>query len=144
MSRRELTSFLRTGMSNIRGPQVIVPRRERGRAQVGLRHNYPEQQVDTLTSTQRKQLRSLAHHLNPVVLIGKNGITETVVQSADQALEAHELIKVRFVERKDEKREMIEELASRSGCHIAGVVGHTAILYRQQRDPAKRRIELGE
>ena len=100
--------------------------------------------MDTLTSQQRKYLRGLAHHLDPIVLIGRHGVTETVIRTTSQALDAHELVKVRFVDRKDEKKEMIEELAARADCHVAGVVGHTAVLYRQQRDPAKRRIQLSE
>ena len=71
-------------------------------------------------------------------------MTETVIRATAQALDAHELIKVRFVDRKDEKRELIENLAARAGCQVAGTIGHTAVLYRQQRDPAKRRIQLSE
>ncbi|MBX7254988.1 MAG: ribosome assembly RNA-binding protein YhbY [Candidatus Hydrogenedentes bacterium] len=95
-----------------------------------------------LNSQQRRYLRSLAHHLEPSVYVGKQGITDPVVQSVAEALAAHELIKVRFVDRKDEKKELTEELASRSDSAIAGIIGNIAILYRQNEDPDKRRIEF--
>ena len=67
--------------------------------------------MKTLTSSQRKFLRSRAHHLDPAVLVGKQGVTDTLVRAAQQSLEAHELIKIRFNEFKEEKRELAEPAA---------------------------------
>ena len=50
----------------------------------------------SLSSGQRKFLCSKAHHLKPLVLVGKQGLTDTLVESVNVNLEAHELIKVRF------------------------------------------------
>ena len=49
-----------------------------------------------LTGKQRRALRALGHHLEPVVLVGQNGITDGVVAAVDQALHDHELIKVKL------------------------------------------------
>ena len=98
--------------------------------------------MSTLNSSQRKELRSLAHHLDPIVLIGAKGVTATVITSVDQALEAHELIKIKFNDFKDAKKELTEEIAESTSCEIAGIIGHVATLYRQHRDPKKRGIEL--
>ncbi len=98
--------------------------------------------LSTLNAAQRKQLRSLAHHLEPIVLIGKQGVTETVVGAVDDALEAHELVKIRFHEHKDAKKLLTAEIAQRTGCEVAGIIGHVAILYRQQEDPEQRSISL--
>ena len=57
--------------------------------------------LSTLTTAQRKRLRSLAHHLQPIVLIGKFGATDTVIGAVNDALEVHELIKICFNEHKD-------------------------------------------
>jgi RNA-binding protein len=97
-----------------------------------------------LTSSQRKRLRGLAHALEPVVWIGKGLLSERSLRQVDRELDAHELIKVRFLEGKEEKRELTAELCSRTGAALAGAVGHVAILYRQHSDPKKRRIELDE
>ncbi len=95
-----------------------------------------------LTSPQRKFLRSLAHHLDPIVLVGKQGVTDHLVASVDQALTAHELIKVRFNGHKDEKRALAEEIRERTGSEVAGILGHVAILYREHPEEEKRRIKL--
>ena len=59
--------------------------------------------MEELTSLQRKHLRGLAQALDAVVLVGKQGVTENLVRAVDAALEAHELVKIRFNEFKDEK-----------------------------------------
>lgn len=97
-----------------------------------------------LTSQQKKYLRGLAHALKPVVLIGKNGLTADVRAAVDEALEAHELIKVKFIEvkDKDQKQALTAEVCQAAGCCRAGLIGHTAILYRPARKPSKRKIVL--
>jgi RNA-binding protein len=96
----------------------------------------------TLTSAQRKRLRGLAHALEPLVHVGKSGITDELVAQLDRALDAHELVKVRFLEGKEEKAELVAELCARTGAATAGTVGHIAIFYRAHADPEKRRIVL--
>lgn len=98
--------------------------------------------VHELSAKQRKALRGLAHDLEPVVHVGKGGASAEVVRQVDRALDAHELIKVRFVAGKAEKAALVAELVARSGAAAAGTVGHVAILYRPHSDPAKRKIRL--
>ena len=95
-----------------------------------------------LTNAQRAHLRRLAHHLKPVVQIGKQGLTSGVQASVGEALNAHELIKVKFMDFRDQKHELAEELVAASGSALVGMIGNIAILYRQQPDPEKRRITL--
>jgi len=97
-----------------------------------------------LKGFQKKYLRSLAHRLKPVVLVGQKGFSDELVKSTDQALAKHELIKVKFNEfkEKDEKAEISKRIEQETGSAIIGAIGHTIILYRQQRDPEKRKIVL--
>jgi len=95
-----------------------------------------------LTGNQRKFLRAEAHHLEPSVRVGKEGLTAGLLAAIDQALEAHELIKIRFVALKEEKAIAIPEIEGRTGSACVGVVGHVGIFYRQQADPERRRIQL--
>ncbi|HEY0558160.1 MAG TPA: ribosome assembly RNA-binding protein YhbY [Thermoanaerobaculia bacterium] len=96
-----------------------------------------------LTGAQRKYLRGMAHYLKPVVLMGKHGLTDTVVESIDKALSDHELIKVKIsAPPGGGKREVADEIAERTGSAWVGLVGFTVILYRQQPDPEKQTIEL--
>lgn len=86
----------------------------------------------SLTGKQRRQLRSLAHHLSPVVQIGNRGITDELVSAVDQALADHELIKVRIAEAAPvERKEAGSALADRVDAHDVGVVGRVLILYRR-------------
>ena len=97
-----------------------------------------------LEGFQRKHLRGLAHKLKPVAFIGQKGITDAVSGAIGEALDTHELIKLKFVEfkEKEQKRAIISAIEERTGCEMVGMIGHIAILYRQQRNPEKRSIEL--
>lgn len=98
--------------------------------------------MQPLTKRQRAFLRRQAHHLNPVVQIGKQGVTAQVQTVIDRALEAHELIKVKFLDFRDEKEALARSIAEASSGHVVGIIGHIAILYREQTDPDKRQIAL--
>jgi len=98
--------------------------------------------MNPLTIKQKRKLKSLAHHLKPVVYIGRNGITDTVIEAADKALSAHELIKVKFIDFKDEKKSIIRNIAENTDSVFIGIIGNIAILFRQNSDVAKRRIVL--
>lgn len=99
--------------------------------------------VTPLKSAQLRHLRSLAHKLKPVVLLGKHGLSENVLGEIDQALEHHELIKVKLagVER-DEKGELAASICEAGRCHQVQLVGNMLTLYRRASDPGKRRITL--
>jgi len=82
-----------------------------------------------LTGRQRKTLRGRAHRLQPVVLVGRDGVTDAVLRAVGEALTTHELVKVRLHEPED-KRSAAESLAEGTGAALCGLVGHTVILYR--------------
>ena len=98
--------------------------------------------MNNLSSSERSFLRSQAHHLEPVVLIGKNGLTDGTIEAVNQALYAHELIKIKFREFKDNKQSISDEIAASANCHVVGMIGHTVILFRQNSDPEKQNICL--
>ncbi|MCK5679282.1 YhbY family RNA-binding protein [bacterium] len=97
-----------------------------------------------LKGFQKKYLRGLAHAYKPVVHIGQKGLSESLSESLEEALESHELIKVKFVDfkEKEQKKEMIKKLEEASFCEMVGMTGHIAILFRQNRDPEKRKISV--
>lgn len=103
-----------------------------------------EDWLSTLKGFQRKYLRGLAHGMKPVVLVGQQGITDGVVQSVDQALQQHELIKLKFVDfkEKDQKTAMATVIEHRTDCEMVGMIGHTGIFYRAHHDIEKRKIVL--
>jgi len=97
-----------------------------------------------LKGHQKKYLRSLAHSLKPVVLIGQGGLTDPVLKTIEEALEIHELIKIRFNEHKDKKSKdnMATVIEKTSGCERVGNIGHTMTFFCQNSDPEKRKITI--
>ena len=100
--------------------------------------------MQPLTSSQAKYLRGLAHGLSPVVFVGHKGITPAVLESVREALDTHELIKLRFIDFKDRhlKAGLAAEIEAQTDSRLAGLIGHTAIFYRRHPDPEKRRVTL--
>ncbi len=100
--------------------------------------------MKTLTGSQAKYLRGLAHGLKPVVFIGQKGITDALLASAENALAHHELIKVKFVDFKEKKQKKTaaKTIEDMTGARMAGMIGHIGIFYRPHDDPEKRRIVL--
>ncbi|HEU0054752.1 MAG TPA: ribosome assembly RNA-binding protein YhbY [Longimicrobium sp.] len=95
-----------------------------------------------LTPKQRAHLKSLAHHLKPVVYVGKEGITEQTVTSVEEALRNRELIKIKVLEAAPQHvREAGAELAERvADSDLVQTIGRIAVLYRPH--PEKPEIEL--
>jgi RNA-binding protein len=95
----------------------------------------------TLTGKQRRFLRALGHHKDPIVQIGKNGLTDAVTSAVDSALEQHELVKVRIgTECPDDREDVAEALAEALRAQVAQVIGRTILLYR--RHPKEPKIKL--
>jgi RNA-binding protein len=90
-----------------------------------------------LTGKQRRYLRALGHHLEPVLQIGHEGLSETVVAQANTQLDAHELIKVKVGESSPLSRhDAASQLAGATSSSLAQVLGRTFLLYRPRaRDP---------
>ena len=95
-----------------------------------------------LNSKQRKILEKAAHDLQPVVIVGGAGMTDGVIQMTDNSLKAHELLKVKFNEYKDEKHELTEELCQKCDATLVRIIGNVAILYRQAEKEEDRQFKL--
>ncbi|NJN15753.1 MAG: YhbY family RNA-binding protein [Oscillochloris sp.] len=95
-----------------------------------------------MTNNQRSYLRRLAHPLKPTAMIGKHGLTESIATKIDQELDAHELIKLRFLDFKDQRRELTETIVAETQSTLVALIGNVAILFRSHRDPEQRRIML--
>ena len=94
-----------------------------------------------ITGKQRKELRKMAHELRPTAMIGKDGLTETVVASIDTYLEAHELIKVQLQEGAElDTKQTANEVADRLGAEFVQSIGRRFVLYRPAKDPGKRKV----
>jgi len=94
-----------------------------------------------LTGKQRRHLRALAHHLSPVVTVGKEGITDAVIAKLDVELEARELLKVKIGQNAPESvKDTAAVLARRSKSAVAQTIGRTAVLYRRRKEEPEIRL----
>lgn len=88
-----------------------------------------------MTPKDRKHLKSLAHKLKPVVLIGNNGVTEAVMKEIDRALTDHELIKIRiYGADRDARREAIDEICGQMSAQLVQVIGNIGVIYRKNQE----------
>lgn len=94
-----------------------------------------------LTSKERSILRSIGNKLEPIVMIGKNGITENLLNQLDDALNARELVKGRVLPRQDfDLKETAEQLGGRIGADIVQIVGRNILFYRAPQDGSPSKI----
>ncbi len=85
-----------------------------------------------LTSKQRAHLRSLAHDLDALLQVGKEGVTDAVIGAVEEALETRELLKVKVLETAPKAaRSAADALqAAIDGARVVQVIGRTVVLYR--------------
>ena len=89
---------------------------------------------ENITSKQRSKLKSLAANLSPITQIGKGGITDNLLKTLSDALDARELIKVTILETADEDiRNLTENVAELLEAVPVAVIGRKAIFYRYSR-----------
>ena len=94
-----------------------------------------------LTSKQRAQLRALANPIDTIMQVGKGGVTENLITTVSDALEARDLIKLRVLENSDyTPREAADTLAEATGADVVAVIGTRFVLYRESEK--HKRIEL--
>lgn len=95
----------------------------------------------SLTAAQTRFLRGQAHGLKAVLQVGGKGVTPALLAEVGQALEDHELIKVKVAaEDREARAELIDAIVEGTGAALVQRIGHTAVLYRPSRD--KRQIVL--
>ncbi|PJG83992.1 ribosome assembly RNA-binding protein YhbY [Caviibacterium pharyngocola] len=91
----------------------------------------------TLSTKQKQFLKGLAHHLNPVVMLGANGLTEGVLAEIDNALNHHELIKVKIAGAERETKQLIiDAIVRETQASAVQTIGHILVLFRPS-DEAK-------
>ena len=85
-----------------------------------------------LTQEQKKQYKSIGHHLKPVLTVADNGLTEGVLAELERALGDHELIKIKVnILDREARPEAIAELCKAGKAELVQVIGKMALLYRK-------------
>lgn len=93
-----------------------------------------------LSKKQKQHLKGLAHSLKPVVMLGGNGFTEGVLAEIENALDHHELIKVKVpTDDREEKTLIMDAIVNETGAVKLQVIGHILVIFRQTED---KKIEI--
>ncbi|NBO13062.1 MAG: ribosome assembly RNA-binding protein YhbY [Betaproteobacteria bacterium] len=91
----------------------------------------PQASTLILSTAERKALKAAAHHLDPVVIIGQEGLSEAVIRETDRSLKAHALIKVRVAgDDRETRQAMLEALCETLACAPVQSIGKLLVLYR--------------
>lgn len=85
----------------------------------------------SISTKQNQHLRRLAHHLNPVVIIGNAGLTEAVMEEIKQALAFHELVKIKLNgQDKNARQVMVNDISTNCDAHHVQSIGHVAVFFK--------------
>ncbi len=95
-----------------------------------------------LKGYQKQYLKGCAHGIAPLVIIGRSGCTPALLKAIDASLETRELIKIKFNDFKEKarKEEILSQIVAKTAAILLSTVGHTAVLFRRNNDPEKRKI----
>ena len=94
----------------------------------------------TLTSRERAELRAEAHHLSPLVHVGHHGLTDALLQTIDDALRTHELVKIALAKTTDVKpQDASHEMAEKLSADVVQTIGRTCTLYRHNPDLPRKK-----
>ncbi|MFF7710518.1 ribosome assembly RNA-binding protein YhbY [Pseudomonas sp. NPDC007930] len=92
-----------------------------------------------LTPEQKKQYKSIGHHLKPVLIVAENGLTEGVIAELERALGDHELIKVKFnIMEREDRIETIAALCKAGRAELVQTIGKMALVYRKNPQPNRQ------
>ena len=94
--------------------------------------------MDSLTNAQVRDLKAQAQRLKATLKLGKEGLSPQFLAALDQVLRNRELVKVKFAEFKEQKKELAPQLAERSRSHLVTRVGNVVVLYRPKAGEEKR------
>jgi RNA-binding protein len=94
--------------------------------------------VRSLTNAQIRDLKAQAQRLKATLKIGKEGLSPQFFAALDEVLKHHQLVKVKFDEFKEQKKDLAPQLAEKSGSHLVTRVGNVVVLYRPKPDEEKQ------
>ena len=95
-----------------------------------------------LNNAQIRKLKGMAQKMDPTQKVGKNGLSPAFIQSVNQELDRHELVKIKFAEFKEQRKELAPQLAEKTGTYLVTLLGNTVVLYRANEQPVKQKIKF--
>ncbi len=86
--------------------------------------------LEPLNNSQLRKFKAAAQLMNPQLKIGKAGLSDGFIKEVEGALAIHELVKIKFVEFKEQKKELAPQLAEKTASHLIMRVGNVMVLHR--------------
>ena len=90
--------------------------------------------MSKLSPAERQKLKGKAHKLDPIVIVGGDGLSLAVIAEIDRSLKSHELIKVRVNADRDERRAILDEICAKTGAQPVQHIGKILVLFRENPD----------
>jgi len=87
-----------------------------------------------VNSADKKKLKTQAHALKPVIIIGQAGLTEAVINETELALDTHELIKVKIRAERDDRQQIRDQICAKTEAESIQTIGQVAVIYRKNPD----------
>ena len=98
--------------------------------------------MEELNNAQIRKLKGLAQRMDASLKVGKQGLSDGFIKTLNEELDRHELVKLKFVEFKDQRKELAPQLAERTQSHLVTLLGNVVVLYRPNPDESKRKIKF--
>lgn len=92
--------------------------------------------LEPLNNAQIRKFKAAAQHLEPMLKVGKAGLSDGFIQTVNEALSQHELVKIKFSEFKEQKKELAPQLAEKTSSHLVMRVGNVMVLHRPKPAPS--------
>lgn len=100
--------------------------------------------MSSLTNAKIRELKARAQLMKPTLKVGHDGLSAPFIAALDEALKHHELVKVKFSDFKEQKKELAPQLAEKTGSELIMRVGNVAVLYRAKPPEEKGGEETGD
>lgn len=98
--------------------------------------------MEELNNAQVRKLKALAQRMDASLKVGKQGLSEAFIRSLDEELSRHELVKLKFAEFKEQRKELAPQLAERTQSHLVTLLGNVAVLFRRNPDESQRKVAI--
>lgn len=98
--------------------------------------------MEELNNAQIRKLKGIAQRMDATLKVGKQGLSDGFIKSLNEELSRHELVKIKFAEFKEQRKELAPQLAERTQSHLVTLLGNVVVLYRENPEPEKRKIVL--
>ena len=92
-----------------------------------------------MNSDQLKQMKTQAHGLKPVIMIGQAGLTEAVLKEIELALDTHELLKIKIRAEREERKVIQQHICTETSAELIQSIGQVVVIYRKKPEQVKKK-----